>query len=176
MKRLIVILALTFVCCKNNHKTITHNPSVVLMWANFIKENPEYKTQSIPPSWFFSDNKEDADKLAELTTKGLKKATSSLYSWYEQDNADLPKIGTLHIITDWDGVAKAIIKIKKVDTIPFNKISKEYAKIDVVTEDEPLIKWKKAHWNFFSNELKKQGSEPTKDMLIVCETFDTIWK
>jgi uncharacterized protein YhfF len=43
------------------------------------------------------------------------------------------------------------------------------------TNIEPLKKWKKAHWEFFASALKKSGTEPTEDMLVVCEQFETIW-
>lgn len=88
---------------------------------------------------------------------------------------DLPKVGTKQIITDFDGKARAIIQNTSVDTIPFNKISKEYAELDMGTDIEPLEKWKKAHWDFFENFLKESGEKPTEEMLIVCVRFEPIW-
>ncbi|SFB37953.1 ASCH domain-containing protein [Clostridium frigidicarnis] len=41
---------------------------------------------------------------------GEKTATTSLHYLYEVENEDLPKIGELSIITDFDGNAKCIIK------------------------------------------------------------------
>ncbi len=43
------------------------------------------------------------------------------------------------------------------------------------TTIEPLKKWKKAHWDFFANALEESGKKPTEDMLIVYESFETIW-
>ncbi len=107
---------------------------------------------------------------------GKKRAGSNLYFWYEQANADLPKIGTKSIVTDFDGKAQAIIEIIKVDTIPFNKISEDYAELDMGTDVEPLEKWKKAHWDFFTDALQQSGEKPpTEEMLIVCERFQKIW-
>ncbi len=99
------------------------------MWNNFTKSNPEFKKDKLPDSWYFHNNEEDANRLAELILNGKKKAGPSLYSWFEESNADLPKIGTKHIITDFDGKARTIIEIEieKVDAIPFNQISKDYA-------------------------------------------------
>lgn len=94
---------------------------------------------------------------------------------YKQYNVDLPKVGTKQIITDFDGKAQAIIENKSVDTIPFNKISKDYAELDMGTDSEPLKKWKKAHWDFFESFLKESGEKPTEEMLIVCVRFETIW-
>ncbi|MDB2606672.1 ASCH domain-containing protein, partial [Zobellia sp.] len=113
--------------------------------------------------------------LAELVANGKKQAGSGLYTWYQDANADLPKTGMKHIITDFDGKAQAIIEIIKVDTIPFNEISETYAAMDMGTEIEPLKKWKKAHWEFFTSTMKERKKEPTENMLVVCEYFETIW-
>ena len=192
MKYSIIILLLIFTGCKNEPKTIRETPvetqtepeiepenvideSVSKMWNDYIESNPESKNEEIPESDFFHNNREDANRLAELTLNREKKASSGLLSLYKQYNVDLPKVGTKQIITDFDGKAQAIIENKSVDTIPFNKISREYAELDMGTDIEPLKKWKKAHWDFFENFLKDSGEKPTEDMLIVCTRFETIW-
>ena len=149
--------------------------SVSEMWNDFIQSNPEFKNDKIPESDFFHNNKKDANRLAELTLAGKKRASSGLYSLYQHYNVDLPTVGTKQIVTDFDGKAKAIIENVSVDTIPFNKISKEYAELDMGTDIEPLEKWKKAHWEFFENFLKESGKKPNEEMLIVAVEFKKIW-
>lgn len=180
MRHIAIILFLILISCKRGtkNKMKTENgidKTVYEMWNNFTKSNPEFKKDELPDSWHFTNNEEDANRLAKLTLNGKKKAGSSLYSWFEEANADLPKIGIKHIITDFNGKARAIIEIKRVDTIPFNKISKDYAELDMGTKIEPLKKWRKAHWNFFANVMEESGEKPTEEMLIVCERFETIW-
>ena len=149
--------------------------SVSKMWNEFTDSNPQFKNDGIPESDFFHNNEADANRLAELTLTGKKRASSGLYSLYERYNADLPAVGTKQIVTDFNGNAKAIIENLSVDTIPFNKISKEYAELDIGTDIEPLEKWKKAHWKFFENILKESGEKPTEEMLIVAVEFKKIW-
>lgn len=156
------------------YKTGT-NQSVYEMWNSFIESNPGFKEEDIPESWFFHNNEKHANRLAELTVIGEKKASSGLYLWYEEAGADLPKVGTKHIITDFAGKAKAIIEVRKVDTIPFNQITQEYAQMDMGTKIDPLKKWRNAHWDFFKKVMEEDGKKPTEDMLIVCEVFQTIW-
>lgn len=192
MRNLTIILILMFISCKNEPKTKTEietemqveldinaengiDESVYEMWNNYIKSNSEFKDKEIPESEFFHNNEKDANRLAELTIKGKKKAYSGLLSLYKQYNVDLPKVGTKQIITDFGGKAKAIIENVSVDTIPFNKISKEYAELDMGTDIEPLKKWKKAHWDFFESFLEESGEKPTEKMQIVCVRFETIW-
>lgn len=43
------------------------------------------------------------------------------------------------------------------------------------TENEPLDKWKKAHWAFFENFLEESLEQTTEEMSIVCARFETIW-
>jgi len=162
--------------CKSETKTENGiDKTVYELWNSYTQSNPEFKNQEIQESWYFHTNKADANRLAELILNGKKKASSGLYSWYEEANADLPKIGTKNIITDFDGKAQAIIETIGVDTIPFNQISKEYAEMDMGTKIEPLKKWKKAHWDFFETAMEESGKKPSEEMLIVCERFETIW-
>lgn len=190
MRHLTIILFLILISCKTDKKTeinaqvetekelVTENgidKTVYEMWNNFTDSNPEFKKDELPDSDFFHDNEKDANRLAELIINGKKKASSGLYIWYKEANADLPKIGTKLIVTDFNGKARAIIETKKVDTIPFNQISKDYAESDMGTNIEPLEKWKKAHWEFFTNALEQNGQKPTDEMLVVCERFEKIW-
>ncbi len=186
MKHLVLILFFVFISCKNEKKseTITEkqtesangvDKSPSEMWKDFVESNPEFKGEEIPESDFFHNNRQDANRLAELTLTDKKKASSGLYSLYEHYNADLPSVGEKQIVTDFDGKAKAIIENVSVDTIPFNRISKEYAELDMGTDIEPLKKWKKAHWDFFESFLKESGEKPTEEMLIVAVKFKKIW-
>ncbi|CAM3513874.1 ASCH domain-containing protein [Zobellia roscoffensis] len=178
MKHLILIAFLILASCKGETKTeqeVALDPSVQEMWERFITSHPEFKGEEQPESWFFHNNEADANRLAKLVLEGKKQAGSGLYTWYEEANADLPSVGTQHIITNFYGKAQAIIEVTKVDTIPFNQISEAYAALDMGTTDEPLKKWKKAHWDFFSMAMKESGEEPTEDMLIVCEWFETVY-
>jgi len=176
MRHVTTILFLIVISCKGETKTENGiDKTVYEMWDNFTESNPEFKKDELPDSFYFHNNEKDANRLAELILSGKKTAGSNLYFWYEEANADLPKTGTKSIVTDFDGKARAIIEIKKVDTIPFNQISKDYAALDMGTNIEPLKKWKKAHWDFFTTAMEQSGEKPTEEMLIVCEWFETIW-
>ncbi len=192
MKHLTLLLFLVFVACKNETKPqgisesgdtmkiergteSKMHKSPTEIWQNYIKSHPEFKDETLPESDFFHNNREDANRLADLTVHGKKQASSGLYKLYQQYGVDLPSIGTKQIVTDFDGNAQAIIENVSVDTIPFNKISEEYAKLDMGTNIEPLKKWKKAHWDFFESFLKESGEQPNEEMLIVCVRFKKVW-
>ena len=188
MRNLTILLFLIFIGCKNGTKsdgkkiteseTKTENgieQSVSEMWTDYTESNSQLKNSEIPENEYFHDNEKDADRLAELTLNDKKKASSGLYSLYKHYQVDLPKVGKKLIITDFDGNAKAIIETTSVDTIPFKKISEDYAELDMGTNIEPLEKWKKAHWEFFAGAMEEIGEKPTEEMLVVCEKFKRIW-
>ena len=150
------------------------HPSVNQMWEDFIKENNEYKSHEMPESWYFCDNKMDANECADLVVNKVKQATSTSLWWYEKNNERLPKSNDIYIVTDWDGMAKAIIRTTKVNKVPFNHITKHYAEIEG-EGNKSLEYWKKIHWDYFTREMKPFGAMPSEKMIIVCEQFETIW-
>ena len=188
MKIAITLLFLISISCKNEApspkitaslqelQTQQHiDSSVSAMWRNFKQAHPEYANEPLPNADFFHDNKEDADRLAALTVLGKKQASSSLYFLYEKYGVDLPQAGNLQIITDFEGKAQAIIRSKTVGTVAYNAIPKAYAILDMGTALHPLEQWKKAHQAFFESYTKESGVKTIDNMLIVCETFETIW-
>ncbi len=176
MKPMAFILVILLIGCKSETKAENKiDPSVSELWDSYTVSNPEFKKEKLPEAFYFHNNREDANRLAKLILNGKKQAGSNLYLFYEQANADLPKIGTKNIVTDFDGKAVAIIETEQVDTIPFHQVSEVYAAMDMGTSIEPLEKWKKAHWAFFAPAIAENGGQPSENMLIVCEQFRTIW-
>lgn len=148
------------------HKTI------LAMWKDYLAtvgEN-EIDTTKSYTSWHFCDNEEDANDLVDLVLCQTKRATASLYLAYEYENEEVPKVGNTSIITDWCGIAKCIIETIKIDIVPYNEVSEEFA----ATEgegDKSLDDWRRAHWSYFSREMEVMGKRPTEEMLVVCEEF-----
>lgn len=150
--------------------------SVKKMWGNYlatIGENPE-STNKKYSAWHFCNNEQDANELADLVLKGTKKATASLYLSYSNDD-ELPKEEDLSIIINWDGIAQGIIRTTNIEIVPYKDVTEEFA----ATEgegDKSLEYWRRAHWSFFTEEMKEIGKEPTEDMLVVCEKFEVVYK
>lgn len=148
--------------------------SVTEIWQQFIKENTQYAKQKTPESYYFCDNEVDANDCALLVVQGIKQATAGSQWWYEYSNEPLSKIGDLFIITNWEGVAKAVIQIINIQKTPYNQISAEFARIEG-EGDKSLTYWKKVHWTYFTREMQPHNLKPTEDMIIICEYFKTIW-
>jgi uncharacterized protein YhfF len=53
--------------------------SVKEMWKNYTASTGADNREIAYTSWYFCDNEKDADDLAELVKRGVKKATTSRY-------------------------------------------------------------------------------------------------
>ena len=142
------------------------------MWERF---NSSSDTETEYLSWCFCDNEKDANELVNLVLVGKKKATSSAYELYEKENEAIPKLGAYSVITDWSGKAHCVIKTTKVDVIPFNEVSEEFAYKEG-EGDLSLEYWKRVHWDCFERELELSGLSASEAMLVVCEEFELVYK
>ena len=142
-------------------------------WKNFQQNNPEYKNKEQPQSFYFCDNKKDADACAELVVRKIKQATAPSVWWFIKNNEAFPKVGDLAIITSWDGAPKAIIRTTNVEVVQFKDVTPEYAHKEG-EGDKSLDYWRKVHWAYYKDEMSKFGEYPNEEMEIVCEYFETI--
>jgi len=144
------------------------------LWNNFLIENPNNIVKQQPIAYYFCDNEKDANECAELVVQGIKQASATSLWWYIKHKESLPKIGDLHIITDWNGNARAIIKITQIIPKPFIEISSEFAKIEG-EGDKSLEYWQKVHKAYYMREMESYGDKFSDDMIIICEYFNTIY-
>lgn len=142
-------------------------------WKEFQRKNPEYNDVAEPQHFCFCDNQKDADECAELVVKEIKKATSTSVWWYQKYNENLPRIGDLGIVTDWNRNPKAIIQTENIEVVKFENITPEYAEIEG-EGDKSLGYWNKVHWEYYKREMEEFGEFPSEEMEIVCEIFKTI--
>ncbi len=149
--------------------------SVREMWLNYLKQ--EGISESDAPayeSWHFCDNKADADELAQLVLDGVKKGTTSSLECTLEEGEEVPKAGALSIVTDWEGIAKCVIKTEKVEVVPFRKVTAQFA----ATEgegDKSLDYWRRVHKESFTRAMEELGLKFHDDTGAVCETFSVVY-
>ena len=147
---------------------------ITRFWLNFIKKYPDNKIKEIPISFYFCDNEKDANECAELVVKGIKRATATSLWWFEKNNESLPKTGDQFIITNWGGTPKAVIETTKVDLVPYDKITAEFAAIEG-EGDKSLQYWKKVHKDYYTREMEPFNESFHEKMIIVCEHFKVVY-
>ena len=153
---------------KKNHRSVEN------LWRDFLEDNPNNRIKNTPLSFYFCDNEKDADECAELVVKGIKQATATSLWWYEKNNETLPKVGDLYVVTNWNGYAQAVIETIKVEQIPYNQITAEFAKVEG-EGDKSLEYWKRVHEAYYRREMEPHGDSFDENMIIVCEYFKTIY-
>ncbi len=152
------------------HKTVKE------MWKKYLSTIGENINNSgkIYESWYFCNNEKDANELAGLVKKGIKKATASLHCLYEIENELIPEVGDYAVITNWKGVAQSIIQITSINTIPFKEVTEELAAKEG-EGDKTLSFWRKVHRKVFTLELKEYSKKFSEDMFVVCEEFAVVY-
>ena len=145
-----------------------------LFWSRFLEEKGYDDSKKYLEAFHFELTEDLANELLSLVLEGKKKATSSSFKAYEKEGSNLPKIGDLSIVTDWDGNPRCIIETNNITIIPFKDITYDICSRE--GEDDSLESWREGHIRFFSNEGKEIGYEFTEDMLVVFEDFEVIYQ
>lgn len=121
--------------------------------------------------WHLGDNKEEADKLFKLVSKGKKTATSYLLV----EDSQVSKVGEYSVLTNWDKTKKIVVMTTKISIVEFRNVTEEHA-FKEGEGDRTLQSWITIHKEFFSSILEKSGKKFTEDMKIVCEEFEVVEK
>ena len=131
------------------------------------------KYQNVEADYFCADEK-NANICSELILCGEKTATCSMKYWYEAGLEPMPEVGTLLVVTDWNGSPTSIIETVEVSECKFSEVTAEFAALEG-EGDKSLKWWRKAHWEFFSAECEEQGLTPSNDMVLVLERFKVVY-
>jgi uncharacterized protein YhfF len=148
--------------------------SVQDIWQGYCAAIGRDRSADFYEPFHFHDNEQGALELAQLVLKGVKRGTASLVWTYEHDQKRPPWPGSLSVVTDWKGTPLCIIETKKIEAVPFEEVTAEFA----ATEGEgdgSLRYWSEGHWNYFKRECKRIGKEPDRRMLVFCELFEVVY-
>ena len=137
--------------------------------------NPEQRSKhrNVVADYFCADE-ENANLCSALILRGEKTATCSRKYWYESGLEQMPKVGNLQVVTDWDGKPTSIIEITDVSECKYSEVTAEFAALEG-EGDKTLEWWRKAHWEFFTAECEDQGLEASEDMVLVLEKFKVVY-
>ncbi len=125
-------------------------------------------------AYYFCGDKKNANICADLIQRGIKTATCGLKYWYEEGGEEMPQVGHLVVVTDWDGNPTSIIEITSVTESRFSQVTQKFAHAEG-EGDRTLNWWRKAHWDFFSEECRKEGIPLSKEMPLILERFKVVY-
>lgn len=143
-------------------------------YLDTLPEEEREKYNSFSSDYFCGDEK-NANICSDLIRKGIKTATCSMKYWYDAEGEQMPTVGHLQVVTDWSGEPTSIIEVTSVEERKFCDVDAEFAAAEG-EGDQSLDWWREAHWNYFSNECKDAGIEPTEEMMLVLERFKVVYK
>ncbi|MEN1786219.1 MAG: ASCH domain-containing protein [Bacteroidota bacterium] len=149
--------------------------TVQSLWEQYIAENPEFASLSVPKSLRFGDNEQQADGLAKLVIKDLKRAISYTLLGLQLRKEGLPKIGDFMVITDAKGDAKCIVRSVAVKLVPYFSIKPEQAKWECLG-DKGIEHWKQLVWERSAAELEAFGRKPKESMIMVFQRFEKVYE
>ena len=111
-----------------------------IFWQQFLNTHALGKLPC-PPSFYFCDNRQDADACATLVVKGIKQATAPSLWWFDKHKENRPEVGDYHIVTQWDGTPVAVI--------PFGQVDAGFAHAEG-EGDQSLVKWQEVHRTYYA--------------------------
>lgn len=123
----------------------------------------------------FGDSEAMSNSLAELVLSGRKRATAGLVWSYAMEGKRPPAPGDLSVMTDGSGRPLCVIRTTRVDLVPFNEVSAEFAAAEG-EGDGSLAFWRQSHREYFSRECALQGRAFVETMLISCERFEVVFQ
>lgn len=143
------------------------------MWQRFRALNPS-ASETPPFAFHFCDLKDDADECARLVVQGQKRATATSLAELDLNGDELPKPGDYAIMTDFEGVAMAVIRTTSVEIKRFGDVDAQFA-WDEGEGDRSLEWWRDAHRGYFHRVLANSGVVVDDDLMIACERFETVF-
>jgi len=132
--------------------------SVRQMWADwlqFVGESPATTTLQYS-SWYFADNEKDADELVELVLAGVKRGTAASGWEYQHEGEPLPVAGALHIVTDYSGFARCLIRTTHIEVLPYRDVPASFAETEG-EGDRSIEYWRSVHWPYFERVHARIG-------------------
>ena len=150
-------------------------PLYASFWNEFHRETGQGDESRFYEAFYFADSEALANKLAELVLKGTKRATAGAMWWFEAQAKRVPQAGDLSIVTNWSGNPLCVIETRSVEVVPFNEVTAEFARTEG-EGDGSLEYWMESHEQYFTRECIASGKEFSKEMLIICERFEVVYR
>lgn len=148
--------------------------SIDTFWNEFLKKTNRIETTKYLEVFHFELTKKWANELLDLVLIGQKKATSSSLWAYEIECDNIPKIGDLSIVTDWEGIPRCVIETTDVIVIPLSDMTYDICKRE--GEDDTLSSWYEGHIHYFKQEGNELGYEFSDDMPVIFEDFEVVYQ
>lgn len=127
----------------------------------------------VADSFHFCSDEFSANYCADLVVKGIKSATCSLAYWYDQLGESEPAIGDYWIITNWQQLPIALVKVEAVKRSKFCDVDDIFAYKEG-EGDRSLIYWQKEHEMFFRADCARLNINFYDDIELSLQEFSLV--
>jgi uncharacterized protein YhfF len=150
-------------------------PGIAEFWASYSAAVGGVDESRFYEAFSFGDSEELANDLARLLLAGTKRATTAAVWSFEAAGKRIPKPGDLSVVTDWSGRPLCVIETTRVNVMPFDEVSTEFAAVEG-EGDGSLAYWRRGHTAYFSRECARCGRTFSESMLVCCERFEVVYR
>ncbi|WP_338412655.1 ASCH domain-containing protein [Psychrobacter raelei] len=126
------------------------------------------------PAEHFCADEVNANECARLVELGIKTASCSLKDGWDYDSEPLPNIGSLTIVTDWEGRPICITQLTDIRIEKFKDVTEDFAQAEG-EGDGTYDWWRDAHISFFTDYAQSVDSHFTQDSDLVLERFKKVY-
>lgn len=151
-------------------------PHIEAFWERFLvtRPSPAADNAAFYESCRIGTEPEHADEGARLILAGIKTATSSLLSDYDQPGQAAPAPGALTVFENGKGEPVCVVETTWVQVIPFDEVDEQFAR-DYAETDGTLEDWRKTFFPYYASECTARGLEMSGQTALVCERFRVIF-
>jgi len=121
----------------------------------------------------YGNGQEMSNALLRLVRSGDKRATTGLVWEYEAFGEELPFVGQMELVTDFDGRPELLTRDVAVHLMTFREMTEELAAREG-EGDRSLEYWRRAHWRFFDPICANLGKTVSEDMPLVFTEFEVV--
>lgn len=118
----------------------------------------------------FGNTPELAAGLGALVATGVKSATSAYEGVYARYGLEVPSVGDIVIVCDFQGVLLAVIEMTDVESVPFDEVGEEHARLEG-EGDGSLDHWRDVHRAYFRENCTRMGVEFSERDRVCCQRF-----
>lgn len=143
----------------------------------YLQSLPTEASKKMAPvvAEYFCGDEWNANECARLVLEGTKTATCSLKVAYELEGENLPQVGQLMVVLNWDEDPVCIIETSSIEHRPFNAVSEEFAFAEG-EGDRSYLSWHSSHSQFFQSVCDELNIVWSEDRELVCERFKVVFR
>lgn len=122
--------------------------SISKFWRDFCTKH-QVNPAALEGAFAFGANSHDANVLSDLVNRGIKTATTSIYSTQE----DVPVVGMYAIVLNGQNEPVCVVQNETVEIMPFKNVSAKHAYLEG-EGDRSYESWRQVHQIFLLENVK----------------------